>query len=185
MRSANATSNFFILQNLTTCFGPFGPSSGAETCIEVLKNKEVVSCVCGSHIYIYSFILYVYIVYVSNATGSIPQNKVYHHFQNISLWPERNRQMRKQRWQITIFKIKNQPSARNVIHLEGPIVFVAGLDIPRHLWNTNVQSQELTTGRYPEPVESPYAFKIHFNSILKLSFTSSFSKSCSQFRFCE
>jgi hypothetical protein len=26
--SANATNNFFILQNLTTCFGPYGPSSG-------------------------------------------------------------------------------------------------------------------------------------------------------------
>jgi hypothetical protein len=28
MWSANATNNFFILQNLTTCFGPYGPSSG-------------------------------------------------------------------------------------------------------------------------------------------------------------
>jgi hypothetical protein len=28
MWSANATNNFFILQNLTTCFGPHGPSSG-------------------------------------------------------------------------------------------------------------------------------------------------------------
>jgi hypothetical protein len=27
MWSANATNNFFILQNLTTCFGPYGPSS--------------------------------------------------------------------------------------------------------------------------------------------------------------
>jgi hypothetical protein len=33
---------------------------GAETCSEVLRNKEVVSCVCGP--YIYTFILYVYIV---------------------------------------------------------------------------------------------------------------------------
>jgi hypothetical protein len=93
---------------------------------------------------------------------------VYHHFQNISLWPERNRQMKKE---ITMFKIKNQPSARNVIHLVRPIVFVAGLDIPRRLWNPNVHSQELTTGRDPKPAESPYAFKIHFNSTLKLSFT--------------
>jgi hypothetical protein len=44
---------------------------GAETCSEVLKNKEVVSCVCEPHIY--NFILYVYIVYVSNATGCTPQ----------------------------------------------------------------------------------------------------------------
>jgi hypothetical protein len=40
---------------------------GAEKCSEVLENKEVVSCVCGSHIYIYiyiyNFILYVYIIY--------------------------------------------------------------------------------------------------------------------------
>jgi hypothetical protein len=28
MWSANATNNFFILQNLTTCFGPYGPSAG-------------------------------------------------------------------------------------------------------------------------------------------------------------
>jgi hypothetical protein len=28
MWSANATNNFFIHQNLTTCFGPYGPSSG-------------------------------------------------------------------------------------------------------------------------------------------------------------
>jgi hypothetical protein len=28
MWSTNATNNFFILQNLTTCFGPYGPSSG-------------------------------------------------------------------------------------------------------------------------------------------------------------
>jgi hypothetical protein len=28
MWSANATNNFFILQNLTTCFGPYGPFSG-------------------------------------------------------------------------------------------------------------------------------------------------------------
>jgi hypothetical protein len=28
MWSANATNNFFILQNLTTCFDPYGPSSG-------------------------------------------------------------------------------------------------------------------------------------------------------------
>jgi hypothetical protein len=28
MWSANATNNFFILQNFTTCFGPHGPSSG-------------------------------------------------------------------------------------------------------------------------------------------------------------
>jgi hypothetical protein len=28
MWSANATNNFFILQNLTTYFGPYGPSSG-------------------------------------------------------------------------------------------------------------------------------------------------------------
>jgi hypothetical protein len=28
MWSANATNNFFILQNLATCFGPYGPSSG-------------------------------------------------------------------------------------------------------------------------------------------------------------
>jgi hypothetical protein len=27
MWSANATNNFFILQNLTTYFGPYGPSS--------------------------------------------------------------------------------------------------------------------------------------------------------------
>jgi hypothetical protein len=39
---------------------------GAETCSEILKNKEVVSCVCGPHIY--NFILY-----VSNATGCTPQ----------------------------------------------------------------------------------------------------------------
>jgi hypothetical protein len=46
---------------------------GAETCSEVLRNKEVVSCVCGLRIY--NFILYsfVYIVYVSNATGCTPQ----------------------------------------------------------------------------------------------------------------
>jgi hypothetical protein len=28
MWSANATNNFFILQNLITYFGPYGPSSG-------------------------------------------------------------------------------------------------------------------------------------------------------------
>jgi hypothetical protein len=28
MWSANAINNFFILQNLTTGFGPYGPSSG-------------------------------------------------------------------------------------------------------------------------------------------------------------
>jgi hypothetical protein len=28
MWSTNTTNNFFILQNLTTCFGPYGPSSG-------------------------------------------------------------------------------------------------------------------------------------------------------------
>jgi hypothetical protein len=28
MWSSNATNNFFILQNLTKCFGPYGPSSG-------------------------------------------------------------------------------------------------------------------------------------------------------------
>jgi hypothetical protein len=28
MWSANATNNFFIPQNLTTYFGPYGPSSG-------------------------------------------------------------------------------------------------------------------------------------------------------------
>jgi hypothetical protein len=28
MWSAKATNNFFILQNLTTCLGPYGPSSG-------------------------------------------------------------------------------------------------------------------------------------------------------------
>jgi hypothetical protein len=28
MWSANATNNFFIPQNLTTSFGPYGPSSG-------------------------------------------------------------------------------------------------------------------------------------------------------------
>jgi hypothetical protein len=28
MWSANATNNFFILPNLTACFGPYGPSSG-------------------------------------------------------------------------------------------------------------------------------------------------------------
>jgi hypothetical protein len=44
---------------------------GAETCSEILKNKEVVSCVCGPHIY--TFILYVYIVYVSNTAGCTPQ----------------------------------------------------------------------------------------------------------------
>jgi hypothetical protein len=33
----------------------------AETCSEILENKEVVSSVCGSHIY--NFILYVHIVY--------------------------------------------------------------------------------------------------------------------------
>jgi hypothetical protein len=27
MWSAKETNNFFILQNLTTCFGPYGPSS--------------------------------------------------------------------------------------------------------------------------------------------------------------
>jgi hypothetical protein len=27
MWSENATNNFFILQNLTTCFGSYGPSS--------------------------------------------------------------------------------------------------------------------------------------------------------------
>jgi hypothetical protein len=99
MWSSNATNNFFILQNLTTYFGLYGPSSGdnylndiqyvlfavewesskqhvlnvitlvitcrwpveAETCSEILKDKEVVSCVCGSHIY--NFILHIYIVY--------------------------------------------------------------------------------------------------------------------------
>jgi hypothetical protein len=34
---------------------------GAETCSEVLRNKKVVSCVCGPHIY--NCILYVYIIY--------------------------------------------------------------------------------------------------------------------------
>jgi hypothetical protein len=38
----------------------------AETCSEVLKNKEVVSCVCGSHIY--NFILYVYVVYLNRVS---------------------------------------------------------------------------------------------------------------------
>jgi hypothetical protein len=38
---------------------------------EVLKNKEVVSCVCRSHIH--NFILYVYMAHVSNATGCTPQ----------------------------------------------------------------------------------------------------------------
>jgi hypothetical protein len=87
MWSANATNNFVILQNLTTCFGPYGPSSGDNyrndiQCVlfrrfsfycntSILKNKEVVSCVCGPHIY--NFTLYVYIVYVSNTTGCIPQ----------------------------------------------------------------------------------------------------------------
>jgi hypothetical protein len=28
MWSANLTNNFFIIQNLTTCFGPYEPSSG-------------------------------------------------------------------------------------------------------------------------------------------------------------
>jgi hypothetical protein len=35
MWSANATNNFFILQNLTTCFGPYGPSS-SDTFLKIL-----------------------------------------------------------------------------------------------------------------------------------------------------
>jgi hypothetical protein len=36
--------------------------SGSMKCSEVLRNKDVVSCVCRPHIY--NFILYVYIVYI-------------------------------------------------------------------------------------------------------------------------
>jgi hypothetical protein len=50
--SAIATNNLFFAQNLTTCFGPYGPSSG---------ENVAVSCDCRPYIYI---ILYICIVSV-------------------------------------------------------------------------------------------------------------------------
>jgi hypothetical protein len=69
MRSANATNNFFVLQNLTTCFSPYGPSSGDNYRNDIqyvlfLKNLILSQYIHYFHDYeaIYCFLIYIYTI---------------------------------------------------------------------------------------------------------------------------
>jgi hypothetical protein len=68
MWSANATSNFFILQNLTTCFGPYGPSSGDNyrndiqyvLFSKILTLLQYIHCIYDCEAYLLLLNLYLY-----------------------------------------------------------------------------------------------------------------------------
>jgi hypothetical protein len=69
MWSANATNNFFILQNLTTCFDPYRPSSGDNyrNDIQYVLFRRF-SLYCNTSIIfmamrlIYCFLIYIYTI---------------------------------------------------------------------------------------------------------------------------
>jgi hypothetical protein len=78
MWSENATNNFFILQNLTTCFGPYGPSSGDNFCndIQYVLFRRV-SFYCNTSIVfrtmrlIYCFLIYIYTICLERGPFSL------------------------------------------------------------------------------------------------------------------
>jgi hypothetical protein len=69
MWSANANNNFFILQNLSTCFGPYGPSSSDNyrNDIQYVLFRRI-SFYCNTSIIfmtmmlIYCFLIYIYTI---------------------------------------------------------------------------------------------------------------------------
>jgi hypothetical protein len=68
MWSVNATNNFFILQNLTTCFGPYGPSSrDNRNDIQYMLFSKILILPQYIHYFrdyesIYCFLIYIYTI---------------------------------------------------------------------------------------------------------------------------
>jgi hypothetical protein len=79
MWSANATNNFFIPQNLTTCFGPYGPSSGDNFCNDIQYVLfRSFSFFCNTSVIfmtmrlIYCFLIYIYTILKKSVLVSGP-----------------------------------------------------------------------------------------------------------------
>jgi hypothetical protein len=79
MWSANATNNFFILQNLTTCFCPYGLSSGDNyrnyiQYVLFLMIFILLQYIHYIHDYeaIYCFLIYIYTVLRKFKIYSLP-----------------------------------------------------------------------------------------------------------------
>jgi hypothetical protein len=69
MWSAQATNNFFILQILTTCFGPYGPSSSDNYRNDIQYFQFFKILILPQYIYyfqeyeaIYWFLIYIYVI---------------------------------------------------------------------------------------------------------------------------